>query len=156
MKVILFKHAVHGWVGSTPADQELYDKARSRMRRLKDGAYLRVEYATPRNGKHHRKLWPLLELIVQNSEVYDTKERALAAIKLAAGFFDPIVDPASGQVQKVPHSIAFESMEQDAFSRFYACALHAVVTAILPQFDEPMALRLMDEISRGWFTDEPR
>lgn len=156
MKVILYKHAVHGWIGSTPDDQRAYDVARRRMAKMKPGTFLRVDYASPRNGKHHRKLWPLLELIVQNSEVYDTKERALAAIKLAAGFFDPIVDPESGEVQKVPHSIAFESMDQEVFARFYAAALHAVVTAILPQFDEAMALRLMDQIVGGWFTEEPR
>ncbi len=155
MKAILFKHAVHGWVGATPKDQQLYDQHRARVRRAKPGTYLRLISTTPRNGKHHRKMWPLLELIVQNSEVYDTEERALVAIKLAAGFYDPIVDPTNGTVQNVPHSISYESMDQDAFARFYSAALHAVVTAILPQFDEPTALRLMDEIARGWLSDAP-
>lgn len=152
---MLYRHAVHGWIGATPDDQAEYDKARRRARSAKVGTYMRVTYVVPRNGKHHRKLWPLLELIVQNSEVYDTKEKALAAIKLAAGFFDPIVDPESGAVQKVPHSIAFDAMGQQEFERFYRAALHAVLAVILPQFDEPMALRLMDEIVKGWVSDAP-
>lgn len=153
---MLYRHAAHGWVGATPDDQAEYNKARRRARSAKPGTYMRVTYIVPRNGKHHRKLWPLLELIVQNSEVYDTKERALAAIKLAAGFFDPIVDPGSGDVQKVPHSIAYDAMSQGEFARFYQAALHAVLTCILPQFDEPTALHLMDEIVAGWVTEAPR
>lgn len=155
MKVLLIR-TPNGLVGSTEDDHEAWSRFRRQLEHMKPGKWLRLEWSSPRNGKHHRKLWALLTLIQQNSETYDTKEKALVAIKLAAGYFDPHVDPETGEVQKVPHSIAYESMSQEQFSRFYQCALAAVCDYILPQFDEPMALRLLDEIVAGWVTEAPR
>lgn len=63
---------------------------------MKPGQWLRLEWSSPRNGKHHRKLWALLTLLQQNSETYDMKEKAPVAIKLAADYFDPHVDPETG------------------------------------------------------------
>lgn len=154
MKFMLVK-TDDGLIGSTPEDQDAWCRFRRRLDRLKPGSWLRMEATSPRNGKHHRKMWALLQLITANSETYDTKERALVAVKLAAGFFEPHVDPETGHVNKVPQSIAYESMGQEDFDRFYAAALHGVITVILPQLDENTALRLLDEITAGWCSAVP-
>ena len=32
---------------------------------------LRLEWSTPRNGSHHRKFMALVQLVTENSEIYD-------------------------------------------------------------------------------------
>lgn len=155
MKIVLVR-AEGGFVGATPDDQHDYERARRRMKNMKVGQFLRIEYSSPRNGKHHRKYHALLQLIMANSDVYDTIPKAHIAIKLAAGYFDVHIDPDSGEAAKVPHSIKYESMSQEDFSQFYQHALNGVLACILPQFDERTALRLLDEIVDGWITEAPR
>jgi hypothetical protein len=155
MRAILIRTPT-GLVGSTDTDHEAWEKFKRQLAHMKPGKFLRMEWATPRNGRHHRKMMALLQFINQNSDTYDTIPKALVAIKLAAGYFDPHIDPASGEVQRVPHSIKYESMSQEAFNDFYSHALHAVLTCILPQFDQEMAMRMMDQIVSGWITEVPR
>lgn len=145
-----------GLRGATPADQEAWEKFKRRLARSKPGRWFRFEWSSPRHPKHHRKLGALLSFIQKNHEVYDTTEKALVAIKLAAGFFDPHIDPTTMEVLKVPHSIAFESMGQEDFERFYDAALDGVLQVILPQFDKARMLELLDQIYNGWIADNPR
>ncbi len=154
MKAMLIKTA-KGLAGATPEDQRAWETFKKRIDRTKQGGYISVEWAAPRYGRHHRKLFALITLIVQNSDIYDTKERALVAIKLAAGFFDLYVDPRTGSLEKVPRSIAYGEMEQDEFDAFYSAAIHGVVTAILPQLDQAVCNDLLEKIIQGWAAHVP-
>ena len=149
MRAMLIKTPA-GLRGATPKDQEAWAKFRRRLETLKPGAWLRMEWATPRNGPHHKKMMALLSLVAENSETWNTTEKALVAVKLAAGYFDPHVDPSTGEVLKVPHSISFDAMGQDDFDAFYSAALDAILTVILPQMDRETAERLMEMIVEGW------
>lgn len=149
MKAVLIK-SQSGLRGSTPADQEAWAKFRRKLETMKPGTWLRFEWSSPRNGKHHRKLFALLQLIAENSEVYDTPTKALVAVKLCAGYFDLMADPITGEITKVPQSISYESMGQEDFDVFYSRALDGVLQHILPQFDEATANRLMDMVIEGW------
>ena len=154
MKAMLIKTA-NGLAGATPEDQKAWEIFKKRIERTKTGEYLSVEWAAPRNGRHHRKLFALITLITENSEIYDTKERALVAIKMAAGYFDLYVDPLTGSLEKVPRSIAYEQMEQDDFNRFYEAALHGIVTAILPQLDRAHCNQMLRLINQSWASRVP-
>lgn len=149
MKAVLIK-SENGLRGSTSEDHLAWARFKKRLERMKPGTFLRLEWAVPRSGKQHRKMFALLTLIRDNSETYDTVEKALVAVKLAAGYFDPHVDPTTGEVVPVVHSIAYESMEQDEFDKFFSNAVTAVCSCIVPQFDEETAYRLLDEIVMGW------
>ncbi|MBU3640000.1 DUF1367 family protein [Polynucleobacter sp. AP-RePozz3-80-G7] len=149
MKAILLK-TPKGLIGSTPDDHEAWTKFRRRLETMKEGTWLRFEWSSPRNGKHHRKLMALLELIAENSEVWDTKEKALHAVKLVAGHFDLCVNPLTGEIQQVTKSIDFESMDQEAFEKFYKAAIDGVIHNLLPQLDEQTADRLLEMILQGW------
>lgn len=149
MKAVLIK-SQSGLRGSTPADQDAWAKFRRKLETMKPGTWLRFEWSSPRNGKHHRKLFALLQLIAENSEVYDTPTKALVAVKLCAGYFDLMADPTTGEITKVPQSISYEAMGQEDFDMFYSRALDGVLQHILPQFDEATANRLMDMIVEGW------
>lgn len=149
MKAMLVKTAT-GLRGSTTDDHDAWMKFKRRLETLKPGSWLRMEWKSPRNGKHHRKFMAMLHLITENSETYNTIAKALVAVKLCVGHFDLIVDPTTGEITKSPNSISYDSMEQEAFDVFYKQAIDAVLQYILPQLDEAKAYRLMDMIVEGW------
>ncbi|OYY34837.1 hypothetical protein [Polaromonas sp.] len=139
-----------GLRGSTPADQELWAKFKRKLETMKPGAWLRMEWSSPRNGPHHRKFMALVHLVTENSEVYNTQAKALVAIKLAAAYFDPHIDPTTGEVTKIPHSISYDAMGQEDFDVFYSAALDGVLQVILPTMSRETADKLMDMIADGW------
>lgn len=149
MKAMLVK-TDKGLRGSTPADHDAWLKFKRRLDRMTPGTWLRLEWARPRHGKHHRKMFALLALIADNSETYDTTEKALVAVKLVAGYCDPVIHPVTGEMVPVPQSCSYESMDQDVFDRFYDAAIDGVVRHILPQFDRETADRLLEQIILGW------
>lgn len=150
MRAMLLK-TEKGLRGATQTDHEAWLKFRRRLDAMKPGSWLRMEWASPRNGPQHRKFFALVELIKNNSEVYRTDEQALVAIKLAVGHFDLMTNPATGEIVQVPRSIAYENMPQDDFEAFYSAAIDGVLHYILPQIpDRETAGRLLDEIIRGW------
>ncbi len=149
MKAMLVK-SPEGLRGSTPADQDAWARFARRLEVMKPGTCLRMEWSRPRNGPHHRRLFALLQLVAENSDTYDTPEKALVAVKLAAGYFDDAIDPRTGQVVPIVHSISYDAMDQQAFERFYAAALDAVLQVILPTMDRATAERLVQMVVEGW------
>lgn len=149
MKALLLK-TDRGLRGSSPADQEAWAKFRRRLETMKPGTWIRMEWASPRHPKHHRKFMALLQLITENSDTYNTVEKALVAVKLCTGHFDLVVDPTTGEITKSPRSISYESMEQEAFDVFYSQAIDAVLQYILAQMDRATADRLLDMVIEGW------
>ncbi len=149
MKAVLIK-TDKGLRGSTPVDQDAWAKFRRRLETMKPGTWVRMEWARPRNGQHHRKLFALLQLVAENSETYDTPEKALVAVKLVTGHAEPFIDPATGELMQLPKSIAYDAMDQDEFDRFYELAIDGVLRHILPGMDEATAERLLEMIVEGW------
>lgn len=149
MKAVLIR-SPKGLVGSTPADQDAWAKFKRKLETMKPGTWLRMEWSRPRNGKHHRKMFALLQLVAENSEVYDTPQKALAAVKLAAGYFDAMPDPRTGEIIPVLHSVSYDAMDQDAFEQFYSAALDGVLQVVLPTMPRETAEHLMDMIIEGW------
>lgn len=141
-----------GLRGVTPQDEDAWRKFRARLTKIKskgDGS-LRIEFSSPRHLAHHRKLFALLQLVADCSEVYDTPERALLALKLATGFCDPLAHPVTGELLMIPRSISFESMGQDDFDVWYAQALDAVSTVLVPHLKPEARDAALDEITQGW------
>jgi len=149
VKVMLLK-TPKGLRGATPDDHEAWVKFKRRLETMRAGKWLRVEASSPRNGAHHRKFMALLQLVTENSEVYDTVDKALVAVKLIVGHFEPAIHPQTGELIQVPKSIAYESMDQDAFEAFYSAAIDGVLQHILPQMDQATADRLLEMIVEGW------
>jgi hypothetical protein len=139
-----------GLRGATPDDQLMYAKFKRRLETMKKDAWLRLEWSAPRNGPHHRKFMALVNLVTENSETYPTIPQALVAIKLAAAYFDPHIDPRTGEIIPVVHSISYDAMDQDAFDKFYSAAIDGVLQTILPTMSRETADKLLDMIVEGW------
>jgi hypothetical protein len=149
MKSMLVK-TERGLRGATIKDHETWTKFKRRLETMPPGTYIRIEWARPRNGQHHRKFFALLTLVAENSETYDTVEKALVAVKLVSGHAEPIIDPVTGQLMQLPKSISYDSMDQDEFDEFYSAAIDGVLRHILTHMDKATAERLMEMIIEGW------
>lgn len=105
-----------------PADAE----GRSIIDALREGKDVMVEVKPARNPRHHRMFFALLNLLVENTEAFDSVEGALTAVKIACGEVDPIIDQTTGKTFWTLRSIAFEKMDQARFNRLFERALHII------------------------------
>jgi hypothetical protein len=69
------------------------------MKKAKPGELLIVEARRPRNILHHRKLFALLNLVVDNTDRYPDVETLLFALKIATGHCE--VFPRRGRQARV-------------------------------------------------------
>lgn len=149
MKCMLIR-TEQGLRGATEQDQAVWSKFKRRIVTMKPGRFMRMDFSSPRNGKHHRLFMALLQLVAENSETYDTVEKALIAVKLVTGHFDLMADPKTGEIIQIPRSISYEAMGQEDFDRWYGQAIDGVLQHILPTMDAATAERLLDLIVEGW------
>lgn len=87
-----------------------------------------IDPKRPRNIQHHKKLFALLNLAVDNWPQPTTTDALLGAIKLKTGHYTEIQTREG--IMKIPKSINFESMGQDAFEPFYQNAI-TLISAVL-------------------------
>lgn len=149
MKAILVR-TESGLHGSTDVDHAAWCKFKRKIETMKPGTWMRFEWSTPRNGKHHRKFFALLQLIAENSETYNTTDKALVAVKLVTGHFDLIQNPITGEISQIPKSVSYESMDQESFEAFYSAAIDGVLAHILPNMPKELMDKLLNSIMSGW------
>lgn len=103
--------------------------------RIKLGAVVRVEIKQPRNSKHHRKFYALMNLIFKNQERYETLDDLVDMIKIATGHCK-VYPKRNGDPVYLPRSIAFHNMDQTQFDEFYAKVLRLIDEHIIPGLNE--------------------
>jgi hypothetical protein len=108
--------------GLSPAD----DAAREILRKIKLGKVVKAEVVQPRNLRHHRKFFGLLNLVWQAAGDWASVEDLLIELKIKLGITKDVVIKDSGEVFKVVGSISFAAMNQHAFDEFYERALQAL------------------------------
>lgn len=112
-----------------PAD----DHARKvlRDRNYDFGDIVFAEIRKPRNPKYHRLAHALGKMVADNVDDFEgmPAHRVLKRLQLECGAgCDEIGYRIAGQmvVQRLPKSISFESMDQDAFAEFYRQICHHI------------------------------
>ena len=104
----------------------------------------------PRHPGHHRKYWALLKLVHDGTAVqdlYPTTNKLHQAIKGALGYYSEVILP-DGQVFKIVDSIAYESMDQQAFEEFYGKVLDLITTQIVPNLDREDLVREVETMTK--------
>lgn len=109
-----------------PADRA----ATETLARIKAGEMVAVEIRRPRNLKHHRWWWKLMELVADNMPGAITPELVCEVIKVRVGHVS-VVRTRQGEVF-IPRSISFAKMDEAQFSEFTDRAIRVIVTDILP------------------------
>jgi len=89
-----------------------------------------------RNLGHHKKLFSLLKLTMQNlpekyKDAFKNQNQLLEELKVQSGHIEKRTS-LGGSAYFVPKSIAFDSMSQDDFSEFYDAVVDIVCKYILP------------------------
>ena len=105
------------------------------------GACAMIDPKKPRNLDHHRKLFALLGLAVDNWPVDVTTDSLLGLIKIKTGHTTPIKS-ADGTIYHIPKSSNFESMGQTEFDPFYEKAVQLIALALGVTPDELETARL--------------
>jgi hypothetical protein len=87
-----------------------------------------------RNPAHHRKFFAMLKLVFDNQEQYKTLDAVLNAVKIGVGHCDwGTVWLRGVPVQvAIPKSIAWASMGQEKFEKFYNAAVDFILADIIP------------------------
>lgn len=114
--------------GFEPADEQ----SRSFWQKIKLGDIIALDGRRPRNLKHHRKYWILMQIVVDNSDDFDTPEMVNYAVKAAMERGRWIKPGKAKRPLFIPESISFASMDQEAFERFYSEAVNVVIKYFLP------------------------
>lgn len=142
MTAIYLRKVAQGFAPDTDKDWEAAS-------RFKLGEVTKAEVTKPRNYAHHKKLMALCQLIAENSEVYDTTEKALTGLKIVTGHVDFVPHPGTGELVAVPKSINYSSMDQIAFTEWYDKAVAAACKYMVPQMTKMDAEHAMEMVS-GW------
>ncbi|MCF4166372.1 DUF1367 family protein [Zavarzinia compransoris] len=114
-----------------PADED----AEAIMRAIAMGECVEITVQRKRNPRHHRKLFALLGIVVENTDGrWPNSTALLEDLKMAIGLFEKRVS-IKGPVYYVPKSISFASMDQAEFSKVYSQMVDVIVARILPGVD---------------------
>jgi len=94
-------------------------EARELFAKIKDGASVMVEVWTPRNMAQHRKYFAVLNTVVEATGKWTSTEHLRRDILLALHRYDEHVNQFTGEVERIPHSMAVASMPREDFERLY-------------------------------------
>jgi hypothetical protein len=136
------------WRGYSDEDDKNWKRFKRWRAKRGAGEFFTMSYDYERVLAHHKKLMALVTYIADNSDTYNNKDKALVAVKIAAGHCDFVVNPLTGELVASPRSINFKKMKQGAFEEFYANALQGVVDHILPYMNKVDLQVALENISR--------
>lgn len=112
--------------------------ARAFHAKTKLGATVELKGRRPRNPRHSAKLFALLGVIVDNTELFHSTDDALIGLKAITGHGR--WERIAGTTKDIfyPDSISFDAMPQDEFEVFYDSAIVAVRRWWLPVGDDEL------------------
>lgn len=118
------------------------------LAKLAANKWLLAEIRMPRNTKHHKKYFALLQAIFQHQDEYPTMRSLQRGMKKRLGFGE-WVTLKSGEREFIEDSISFASMDQTEFDQFYERAVQVILTEILPGVDSRDLEREVQDILEG-------
>lgn len=121
-----------------PCDEE----GREVLEAIPAGKEVMVHIHTARNVRHHRLLFALFRKLIEGGAWHGDEDGLLDYAKYATGLVDTKVDHLGG-THYAPRSIAFESMDQVRFNRFFDRVCFVVAQNLLGGEDW---IALRDEI----------
>ena len=98
---------------------------------IKDGREVMVTIRRARNPRHHRLLFALLHLVMENTEKWSSMDELLDDLKMATGHVSIRFDLIGGRPFAIPKSISFAAMAQDEFRAWFDLAVDVLATKVL-------------------------
>lgn len=104
--------------------------ARALIAAAKEGATLIVDIWSPRNMAQHRKYFAILNNVVEATGRWTSTEHLRRDILISLHRYDEHVNEFTGEIVKVPHSMAVASMPREEFERLYAETITLLTEAL--------------------------
>lgn len=102
------------------------DAGKDLLRKIKVGKMVKCDVSQPRNIKHHRKFFALLNTVWAAAGDWPTVDDLLIELKIKLGITRDVVIRESGEMVKIVGSISFAAMDQTEFDKFYESAIQAL------------------------------
>ena len=144
MATEVFVQRVNGRLAPvTAADQEALDD-------LSSGVTYRatVTRAVGRSVQHHRLLFALIAIAVENYDGEISADAVLGVLKVQTGLVN-VVKLSSGQIILTPGSISFAKMDQDKFNTWFKKAVTVLCRDFVPGLSEELAEREIAQRATG-------
>lgn len=129
MARILLRKTLNGF---QPADDMSVEVAK----RFKIGETYRAEVVKPRSRKTLGRYWVLCQMILDNTEMFRSKEQVSDYLKIRTGHSTSIVAKKTGEIFHVANSINFDEVDEAEFQDFWSRACDVVADDILPGITE--------------------
>lgn len=104
--------------------------ARELLSKVKDGQSVFMEVWQARNMNQHRKFFAILNNVVEATGRWTSTEHLRRDILIALHRYDEVVDQFTGEVHKIPHSMAVASMPKADFEQLYAEMIKLLTEAL--------------------------
>ena len=104
-----------------------------------------VRITRPRNVKHHRLAFAVLQEVFKAQSYYATLDAMLDDIKINIGHCEKRIGK-KGNLWYKPKSISFAAMDQETFNEFYTRMMNFICTEILPRTQQADLERRVYEI----------
>jgi len=89
-----------------------------------------VKMHTPRNPRHHRLFFALMNEVIEGGGWDGSTNTLLVWVKVATGHVETFISP-TGKTVYTPKSISFGSMPQNEFAPFFDAAIREVCKRLL-------------------------
>jgi hypothetical protein len=126
---LLLKRKLGGW-------EEADDESREAARKFKVAETYRATIVKPRALVSLRRYWGLVNLVLHNTEQFESKDQLHQYLKLRARHATPIVSKTTGEVFMVPNSIDFDTLDETQFQEVWSRVIDVVCEEILPGITE--------------------
>ena len=114
--------------GFAAADEMSVETAK----KFKVGEVYRAEVVKPRSRKTLARYWVLCQMILDNTELFRSKEQVSDYLKIRTGHSTSIVSKSTGEIFHVANSIDFDSMDEAEFADLWHRVCDVVIEDILP------------------------
>lgn len=104
--------------------------ARALLAAITEGATVFIEVWTPRNMAQHRKYFAILNNVVEATGRWTSSEHLRRDVLIALHRYDEHVNQFTGEVERIPHSMAVASMPRDEFTRLYDDTIRLLTDAL--------------------------
>ena len=105
-----------------------FRKSQDNFNKIKEGEKISTEIKRGRNALHNAKYWASCQLVANNHDIYNTKDKVHIYCCYKTGYVDTIV--IDDRVHMFPKSVSFANCSQDDFQEFYDASL-AVMAGLL-------------------------
>lgn len=125
MAKLLLRRTLNGFA---PADEMSVETAK----RYKIGETYRAEVVKPRSRKTLGRYWVLCQMVLDNTEMFRSKEQVSDYLKIRTGHSITITAKSTGEIFHVANSIDFDTLDEAEFAALWQRVCDVVVEDILP------------------------